>query len=125
VVENDRDLGCNGTFLVIRQLEQDVDGFRDYCKREAQRLQDRLPPPYDITDEFIAAKLIGRWRDGSSLTRYQYESRIEAARRKSAGERDRAGAHLPAGGDRGAGTRGTDPRSRWNSGAAHAAHRRQ
>ena len=81
VVENDRDLGCNGTFLVIRQLEQDVDGFRNYCAKEAEHLQDRLPPPYDITDEFIAAKLIGRWRDGSSLTRYQYESRIEAARR--------------------------------------------
>ncbi len=81
VVENDRDLGCNGTFLVIRQLEQDVDGFKNYCIQEAERLQDRLPPPYDITEEFIAAKLVGRWRDGSSLTRYQYESRIEAARR--------------------------------------------
>ena len=44
-------------------------------------LADRLPPPYEITGEFIAAKLIGRWKDGSSLTRYQYESRIEAARR--------------------------------------------
>ena len=31
VVENDRDIGFNGTFLVIRQLEQDVQGFKDYC----------------------------------------------------------------------------------------------
>ncbi len=81
VVENDRDLGFNGTFLVIRQLEQNVRAFNDYCTQEAKRLAGRLPPPYEITDEFIAAKLIGRWRDGSSLTRYQYESRIEAARR--------------------------------------------
>ena len=81
VVENDRDLGFNGTFLVIRQLEQAVQAFNDYCTQEAKRLADRLPPPYEITDEFIAAKLIGRWKDGSSLTRYQYESRIEAARR--------------------------------------------
>ena len=81
VVENDRDLGFNGTFLVIRQLEQAVQAFNDYCTQEAKRLADRLPPPYEITGEFIAAKLIGRWKDGSSLTRYQYESRIEAARR--------------------------------------------
>ena len=38
VVENDRDLGFNGTFLVIRQLEQDVQAFKDYCKQEAKRL---------------------------------------------------------------------------------------
>jgi Dyp-type peroxidase family len=81
VVENERDIGFNGTFLVIRQLEQDVQAFKKYCAQEARRLADRLPPPYDITDEFIAAKLIGRWKDGSSLTRYQYESRIESARR--------------------------------------------
>jgi deferrochelatase/peroxidase EfeB len=83
VVENDRDIGFNGTFLVIRQLEQDVGGFKAYCAREANRVQNRLPPPYEITDEFIAAKLIGRWKDGSSLMRYQYESRIMAAQRDS------------------------------------------
>jgi deferrochelatase/peroxidase EfeB len=82
VVENDRDLGFNGTFLVIRQLEQNVDGFWEYCEREAERLKDRLPPPYEITGEFIAAKLIGRWPDGSSLVRYQYESRTEAAEKR-------------------------------------------
>jgi deferrochelatase/peroxidase EfeB len=68
---------------VIRQLEQDVDGFRNYCAAEAKRLEHRLPPPYDITGEFIAAKLIGRWRDGSSIARYQYESRIAAEQRGS------------------------------------------
>jgi deferrochelatase/peroxidase EfeB len=81
VVENDRDLGFNGTFLVIRQLEQDVDEFWGYCEEQSKRFEDRLPPPYEVTDEFIAAKLIGRWTDGSSLMRYPYESRIEAARR--------------------------------------------
>jgi deferrochelatase/peroxidase EfeB len=81
VVETDRDLGFNGTFLVIRQLEQDVNGFKQYCKEEAKRLDDRLRWPYEFTDEFIAAKLIGRWRDGSSLARYPYESRIESEKR--------------------------------------------
>ena len=36
VVENDRDFGFNGSFLVIRQLEQDVEGSRTYCGQEAQ-----------------------------------------------------------------------------------------
>ena len=34
---------------------------------------ERLPPPYVVTKEFIAAKLIGRWPDGSSLVRHPYE----------------------------------------------------
>jgi deferrochelatase/peroxidase EfeB len=90
VVEGDRDLGFNGTFLVIRQLEQDVDGFKAYCNTEAQRLAGRLPPPHEITDEFIAAKLIGRWRDGSSLVRYPYENRTKAVERGRASETVRA-----------------------------------
>ena len=66
---------------MIRQLEQDVNGFNTYCNDAAKRLEDRLPWPYDITEEFIAAKLIGRWPDGSSLVRYQYESRTRAQER--------------------------------------------
>ena len=38
VVENDRDFGFNGSFLVIRQLEQDVDGFQTYCRQQAHAL---------------------------------------------------------------------------------------
>lgn len=75
VVEKDRDIGSNGSFLVIRQLEQDVAGFNTYCEAEAARFQHALPEPYQVTSEFIAAKLIGRWRDGSSLARYPYEPR--------------------------------------------------
>ncbi len=81
VVENDRDLGFNGTFLVIRQLEQDVTGFRSYCEEQAKHLAHRLPAPYNVNADFIAAKLIGRWRDGASVVRYPYESRSIAARR--------------------------------------------
>jgi deferrochelatase/peroxidase EfeB len=74
VADATRDVGFNGSFLVIRELEQDVDGFWKYCKDEADRLQDRLPAPYHVTTEFIGAKLIGRWKDGSSLVREPYES---------------------------------------------------
>src|ERR1043165_436471 len=80
VVENDRDLGFNGTFLVIRQLEQDVSGFWRYCEEQAKHLDQRLPPPPDkIGADFIAAKLIGRWPDGASVVRYPYQSRSSAA----------------------------------------------
>jgi hypothetical protein len=68
-------------FLVIRELEQNVDGFWDYCGSEAARLADRLPQPYVIDKEFIAAKLIGRWTDGSSLIRHPYESQTAAKER--------------------------------------------
>jgi Dyp-type peroxidase family len=52
-------LGVDGTFMVVRKLEQDVSAFRDYVARQA-RLTGR-------DEEWIAARMIGRWRNGSSL----------------------------------------------------------
>ena len=80
-VEDVRDLGMNGSFLVIRQLEQNVKGFDDYCAEQADRLKHRLPLPYHVNSEFIAAKLIGRWRDGSSLARHPYKSQADEAKK--------------------------------------------
>src|SRR5215472_17358922 len=84
VADATRDVGFNGSFLVIRELEQDVDGFRTYCEAEAARLKHRLPPPYYVTPEFIGAKLIGRWKDGSSLVREPYESATEHLKKLTA-----------------------------------------
>nr|MDP8994918.1 hypothetical protein [Pseudomonadota bacterium] len=72
IVEAPRAVARNGTFLVIRQLEQDVKRFWDYCWSEYRRLEHRLPAPYDVRPDYIAAKLVGRWRDGSSLVRNPY-----------------------------------------------------
>src|SRR5262245_1838648 len=72
IVNAPREVGRNGSFLVIRQLAQDVPAFEDYCTREAARLEGRLGPPYRIDKNFIAAKLVGRWKDGSSLVRHPY-----------------------------------------------------
>jgi deferrochelatase/peroxidase EfeB len=83
-VEDDRNVGFNGSFLVIRQLEQDVAGFNQFCEAEAKRLAGRLLPPYSITPEFIAAKLVGRWRDGSSLLRHPYDPPHEEIRKYAA-----------------------------------------
>lgn len=71
VVNTDRDLGRNGSFLAVRQLQQDVDAFWRYCVEEGQRWHDSFPPGVGMPpEEFIAAKIVGRWRDGSPLVRY-------------------------------------------------------
>lgn len=53
-VDGRRDLGRNGTFLVMRQLEQDKAAFDAFVG----------------SDERLAARLIGRWRHGAPLVRY-------------------------------------------------------
>jgi len=52
--------GANGTYLVFRQLRQDVARFWQYLDREAARIGRPV--------EWLAAKTVGRWRDGSPLT---------------------------------------------------------
>jgi Dyp-type peroxidase family len=51
--------GVNGTFLVVRKLAQDVAGFRRWTTAEAARVE-RDP-------EWLAAKVVGRWRSGAPL----------------------------------------------------------
>ena len=72
VVNAERDLGRNGTFLAVRQLEQDVDGFNSYCESEGERLKPLFPPGVRAGNpgDYIGAKIVGRWKDGSPLVRY-------------------------------------------------------
>ena len=69
-----RDLGRNGTFLVVRQLEQDVDGFDTHLREAAEELADQgaLPKslPLQERQDLVAAKMVGRWKNGSSLVRH-------------------------------------------------------
>ena len=96
-VDADRDLGFNGSFLVVRELEQDVAAFDEYCREQAELLAEmrRFGEPYPLvvagTDdekalaaEFIGAKMVGRWKDGSSIVRYPYESRARQKAREAA-----------------------------------------
>jgi Dyp-type peroxidase family len=58
------DLGKNGTFMVVRQLEQDVEAFWQsmaYYAREASGEDDKARA------EWLAAKCIGRWPNGAPL----------------------------------------------------------
>jgi len=54
------DFGRNGTYVVLRQLEQDVDGFAAFLQAKAG---------HDPADQrHLAAKIVGRWPDGAPLT---------------------------------------------------------
>ena len=55
----DFDLGANGTYLVFRKLKQNVTTFWSYLEAEAMAL--------GMDSEHLAAKLLGRWRDGRPL----------------------------------------------------------
>ena len=58
-----RDFGRNGTFLVVRQIQQHVDKFNDFTKKAAEPLEARVPKP----EEWVAARMMGRWRNGAPL----------------------------------------------------------
>ena len=51
-------LGFNGTFAAFRIMKQDVAGFENYLTEHASG---------SVSRELVAARLCGRWRDGTSL----------------------------------------------------------
>ncbi|MDX8529733.1 cytochrome P450 [Mesorhizobium sp. VK25A] len=63
-----RDFGRNGTFLVVRQFQQHVELFDDYCRQAAVQAAGDTGD-VAITPRWVAAKMLGRWQDGSSLVR--------------------------------------------------------
>ena len=77
----ERDLGANGTFLVIRQLDQkkaEFDAWLDYAydmiDAATTKVAMTIPNPHgadrrETVRKWIAARLVGRWHDGSSLVR--------------------------------------------------------
>jgi Dyp-type peroxidase family len=58
------DLGRNGSYLVLRQLEQDVRAFWRFAD-DAARSEDGRNDP--VSRVRIAAKLVGRWPSGAPL----------------------------------------------------------
>jgi Dyp-type peroxidase family len=56
--------GHNGTYLVVRKLEQDVAGFWQYCWAAAQAEQ---APDLAARAKLIAARMVGRWPNGVPL----------------------------------------------------------
>ncbi len=58
-VPEPRELGRNGSFAAFRILAQDVDAFAGFLQHQAAST--------GLTQELIAAKLCGRWRNGTPL----------------------------------------------------------
>jgi Dyp-type peroxidase family len=66
-----RNLGQDGTYLVVRQLEQHVNAFEAFLKQAAACPEVRDAAPAGVAcEEWVAAKMVGRWRDGTSLVRH-------------------------------------------------------
>ncbi len=68
-----RDLGRNGSFLVIRELKQDVEGFENFVQSTAEKLNSgSLTDLYKVVGqnpdtEWVKAKLMGRWTNGRPM----------------------------------------------------------
>jgi cytochrome P450/deferrochelatase/peroxidase EfeB len=67
-----RDVGRNGSFLVIRQLAQDVGGFAAFTEAKAAEIARSYAGVGNVTGaqvtaDWVAAKMLGRWRDGTPL----------------------------------------------------------
>ncbi|WP_232835039.1 Dyp-type peroxidase [Pleomorphovibrio marinus] len=54
-----KDLGKNGSYLVFRQMQQDVVAFWEYMKTKTISEEEAI---------LLASKMVGRWPDGSPLT---------------------------------------------------------
>ncbi|WP_328966606.1 Dyp-type peroxidase [Streptomyces sp. NBC_00239] len=60
------DFGRNGSYLVLRQFRQDLDGFRQYLE-DATRRPDGATDPQAAGA--LAARMMGRWPSGAPLVR--------------------------------------------------------
>ncbi|SEJ51559.1 Dyp-type peroxidase family [Cyclobacterium xiamenense] len=94
-----RDLGKNGCYLVFRQMEQRVSDFWQYMKTTAGDADAAIA---------LASKMVGRWPDGSPLTRCptQPDPSLSDANDFGFWEEDKAGLKCPIG----AHIRRTNPR---------------
>ena len=110
-----RDFGRNGTFLVLRDLEQDVEGFENFTKQKADEINNayRYLPNLigrTVDAQWVAAKMIGRWQDGAPLignpNREPQKREAQSGNDFAYGTDDPRGLHCPLG----AHIRRTNPR---------------
>lgn len=62
------DLGRNGSYLVVRQLGQDVPGFWRFADAASRHNGGRSAGSPDEAREALAARIVGRWPSGAPLT---------------------------------------------------------
>jgi deferrochelatase/peroxidase EfeB len=59
-----RDLGRNGSYLVIRQLDQDVVKYQNYVNAAAAKL--------GVSPDRVGAKMVGRWPNGAPIVLFPH-----------------------------------------------------
>ena len=117
-----RDVGKNGSFLVVRQLEQNPKAFNDFLDEKARELagNPRVPGGDVPLREWVAAKMVGRWKDGTSLVRHPARPGIASGAAKYPDNDFRFGAEDPDGlcCPFGAHIRRANPRESFDPGSA-------
>ncbi|MFK0255562.1 Dyp-type peroxidase [Streptomyces sp. NPDC090445] len=61
------DWADNGSFQVVRRLDQDVPGFWSQVAGQLKVLKEAKVVPPEATAEWLAARLVGRWRSGTPV----------------------------------------------------------
>ena len=92
-----RALGRNGTYLVARQLSQDVFGFWNAMRKAAQAEHDASTAADRAV--YLAAKCVGRWPSGAPLVTCPEQDDASCGNRNDFGYflRDRHGERCPVG----------------------------
>ena len=62
-----KDLGRNGSFLVIRQMQEHVEVFWEFMKDKTKKADGSVDEEASIK---LAAQMIGRWPSGAPLTKF-------------------------------------------------------
>lgn len=60
-LDDKNEIGKNGTYVVLRQIEQDVGAFNHWLETHGKTASER---------DALAAKVVGRWRDGRPLVAF-------------------------------------------------------
>jgi Dyp-type peroxidase family len=61
------EFGKNGTYLVLRQIEQNVHRFWNYVKDTSLTINPKCSPE---DQDKLAAKMVGRWKSGAPISEY-------------------------------------------------------
>ncbi|MGW6918429.1 Dyp-type peroxidase [Kitasatospora sp. NPDC054939] len=61
----------NGSFQVVRRLAQDVPGWWAQVSVQLRELKQAKAVPEGATAEWLAARLVGRWRSGAPVCKHQ------------------------------------------------------
>lgn len=63
------DWAFNGSFHVVRRLAQDVPGWWAHMGRQLATMKVAKAVPEDSTVEWLAARMVGRWRSGTPVAK--------------------------------------------------------